>query len=154
MLSLLSLLTLSLLSVSCAEFNGAVGVPGAFKFTVFPLLAVPKPSVLRCFVYFPGPTMNDDVHGLIGDSVLRREHPWPNHDDVHGLIRFEKRASVAQLCDVLVYSVLRSEHPCPDYDDVGGPIRSESEHPWPNHDDINDIHGSIRSEKRASMAQL
>ena len=46
---------------------------------------------LRCFLYIHGPTtMTSMVY-----SVLRREQPWPNHDDVHGLIRSEKRAPMA-----------------------------------------------------------
>ena len=35
---------------------------------------------------------HDDVHGLT--SVLRGQNPWLN-DDVHGLIRSERRASMA-----------------------------------------------------------
>ena len=48
-----------------------------------------------------------DVH----QNRLRREHPWPKPNDVHGLVP------------------LRREHPWPKPDDVHGLVRLKREHP-------------------------
>ena len=52
-------------------------------------------------------------HGKIwyDESVLQREHPWHNHDDVHGLTRSEKRASVAEHDGI--HGLTRSERRAP-----------------------------------------
>ena len=78
-------------AVSCAKYVGEVAVPSTSNsqflhltklsvYTPFPLLAVSK-------------TLTFDVLSVF--HLPMPEHSWLNHD-VHGLIRSEKRASMAQ----------------------------------------------------------
>ena len=60
-----------------------------------------------------GPTM---ISSMVS-SVLRREYPWRNHDDLHGLICSERKESMA--------------HP-ENIHDLSHSGKSERENPWPN----------------------
>ena len=84
----------------------------------------------------------DDEHGLMrrecttsmaqcGPSINLDEHPRPNQNDVHGLMRSEFAASTPNMCE---HCRMHCEF---------------ADHPWPNF--MNDVHALMRAESTASL---
>ena len=88
--------------------------------------------------------------------VLSPERPWPNHDNIHGLMHSDKQQESihgagwggwgAGHDNVHVSCILSTKHPGPSHDNVHGQMRS---------DERASIGGGglLRSDKKASMHQ-